>query len=200
MSHKKSLDPRAVRSRRWLQEALLELIAAKPYADISVAEISDRAGLARPTFYLHYGSKEDLLLSYLDSVFEQFYAEIAGMPFAEESSHTMSTIIFKQVAEHAALIQLILQAGNGSRLHQRFQQYIMRVFSNWLQTAESQRRSRPALELTAHYLAGASLSLITYWLTAENGYSAEVMGRVYRELTEPGLERVLFQGRLDDLV
>ena len=76
MSHKNSLDPRAVRSRQWMQAALLELLAEQPYSQIQVAEITQRAGIARPTFYLHYRSKDELLLSYLDEIFAQFYAEI----------------------------------------------------------------------------------------------------------------------------
>ena len=78
MSSKQSQDPRAIRSRRWLQESLLALIEEKPYQTITVTDITERAEISRPTFYLHYGSKDELLLSCLDNMFDQFYEEIDG--------------------------------------------------------------------------------------------------------------------------
>lgn len=54
-------DPRIVRSRRMLMEALLRLLNRKEFDDISVQEIADEATLNRATFYLHYPDKNALL-------------------------------------------------------------------------------------------------------------------------------------------
>src|ERR1700691_2916180 len=54
-------DPRIVRSRRMLIEALVRLLIKKEFEDISVQEISDEATLNRATFYLHYPDKNALL-------------------------------------------------------------------------------------------------------------------------------------------
>ena len=49
-----STDPRIVRSRRMLMEALVKLLNQKEFDHISVQEIADEATLNRATFYLHY--------------------------------------------------------------------------------------------------------------------------------------------------
>jgi AcrR family transcriptional regulator len=56
-----STDPRILRSRQMLMEALLKLLARKDFEDISVQEIADEATLNRATFYLHYPDKNALL-------------------------------------------------------------------------------------------------------------------------------------------
>jgi AcrR family transcriptional regulator len=54
-------DPRVLRSRNMLMEALFRLLNRKEFNDISVQEIADEATLNRATFYLHYPDKNALL-------------------------------------------------------------------------------------------------------------------------------------------
>ena len=54
-------DPRVLRSRRMLMEALIKLLTQKEFEDISIQEIADEATLNRATFYLHYADKNALL-------------------------------------------------------------------------------------------------------------------------------------------
>ncbi|HEV2578316.1 MAG TPA: TetR/AcrR family transcriptional regulator [Acidobacteriaceae bacterium] len=56
-----STDPRVLRSRQMLMEALLRLLNRKEFDDISIQEITDEATLNRATFYLHYPDKNALL-------------------------------------------------------------------------------------------------------------------------------------------
>jgi AcrR family transcriptional regulator len=56
-----AIDPRILRSRQMLMEALARLLDRKEFSDISVQEIADEATLNRATFYLHYADKNALL-------------------------------------------------------------------------------------------------------------------------------------------
>src|ERR1700761_4513213 len=56
-----NVDPRVLRSRQMLMEALLKLLDRKEFDDISIQEITDEATLNRATFYLHYSDKNALL-------------------------------------------------------------------------------------------------------------------------------------------
>ena len=66
-----TVDPRVVRSRRMLMEALARLLNRKEFADISVQEIADEATLNRATFYLHYPDKSALLRAMTDARFRE---------------------------------------------------------------------------------------------------------------------------------
>ena len=199
MSQKSKPDPRVLRSRKWMQTALLELLEEKSYSQIQVVEITDRAGIARPTFYLHYKSKDELLLSYLDEIFERFYIEIEPHLYGDEIARPVGTCIFEQMAANLNLIQVILEAGADTLLMRRFQRYILRVFSRFLEIQQRTDINPQVLHLTATYLAGASLALIMYWIEAELTLLPETMGRAYYELIQPGLTNVLVTGVLDYL-
>ena len=64
-----AMDPRILRSRRMLMEALAKLLSKKDFEDISVQEIADDATLNRATFYLHYPDKSALLQAMTESRF-----------------------------------------------------------------------------------------------------------------------------------
>ena len=61
----KRLDPRVVRTRQMLRDALVSLIAEKGFDALTVQDIADRATLNRATFYLHYQDKHELLINSL---------------------------------------------------------------------------------------------------------------------------------------
>lgn len=67
-------DPRILRSRRMLMDALAKLLNQKEFDDISIQEIADEATLNRATFYLHYPDKNALLQAMTDARFRDLIA------------------------------------------------------------------------------------------------------------------------------
>src|SRR6266704_6717394 len=75
-------DPRILRSRRMLMDALARLLMKKDFEDISVQEIADEATLNRATFYLHYPDKNALLQAMTESRFRDLI-ERRGITFTD---------------------------------------------------------------------------------------------------------------------
>lgn len=73
-------DPRILRSRRMLMEALVRLLTQKEFDDISIQEIADEATLNRATFYLHYPDKNALLQAMTAARFRDLIAR-RGLSF-----------------------------------------------------------------------------------------------------------------------
>ena len=63
-------DRRSQRTRQLLSTALIEVMLAKRYDEITVQDIIDRANVGRSTFYAHFLDKEDLLVSQLTRVLD----------------------------------------------------------------------------------------------------------------------------------
>lgn len=76
-----STDPRIIRSRRMLMEALFRLLTHKEFEDISIQEIADEATLNRATFYLHYPDKNALLQAMTAARFQELIAR-RGLSFS----------------------------------------------------------------------------------------------------------------------
>jgi AcrR family transcriptional regulator len=75
-------DPRIVRSRHMLMEALSKLLTQKSFDDISIQEIADEATLNRATFYLHYPDKNALLQAMAAQRFGKLIAR-RGLSFTD---------------------------------------------------------------------------------------------------------------------
>lgn len=76
-----STDPRILRSRRMLMDALFKLLTQKEFDDISIQEIADEATLNRATFYLHYPDKNALLQAMTAARFRDLIAR-RGLSFS----------------------------------------------------------------------------------------------------------------------
>src|SRR5260370_114076 len=64
-------DPRVKRTRKLLQDALLELLAEKSFDAITVQDIAERSTINRATFYAHFVDKYELFASYNREWFRQ---------------------------------------------------------------------------------------------------------------------------------
>jgi AcrR family transcriptional regulator len=66
------MDRRVQKTRKLLQDALIELVGEKGYESITIQEILDKANVGRSTFYAHFQDKDQLLHSILDRLDELF--------------------------------------------------------------------------------------------------------------------------------
>ena len=95
------VDPRVRRTRKLLQDAFRELIHEKPFTEISIQHITDRATVNRATFYAHYTDKQDLANNVVKtelqtSVFELFKQRPA---FTRQNLILFSTTVFEFLAK-----------------------------------------------------------------------------------------------------
>ena len=58
-------DPRITRTAQALEQAIVELASQRPVSQITVADLTDRAGVTRATFYNRYSSPLNLLIQVL---------------------------------------------------------------------------------------------------------------------------------------
>lgn len=72
MTDRKRERPQKAASREWITSALLTLMEEKPYRQITISELSQRADLARRTFYRHFKSIDDVLYFYLDKINDEY--------------------------------------------------------------------------------------------------------------------------------
>ncbi|MBF2482652.1 helix-turn-helix transcriptional regulator, partial [Listeria seeligeri] len=62
-----------VLSKKWIIEALLDLLKTKPYSAITITEITKRAGVARLTLYRNFENKDQILLARSNYLFEEYF-------------------------------------------------------------------------------------------------------------------------------
>lgn len=123
----------AVRSRRLICEALLELLDEKPLEKITVTDIAHRADISRGTFYLHYDSVrsviselQDAYLSHMDQFFDTL-----EIPFTPANTTVITAeclrFIYRQHPEKNILLLLHQQNSFAEKICQSFQNRILKT-------------------------------------------------------------------------
>ncbi len=66
-------DRRIKKTENAIHEAFQSLLAEKKYSEITVKELTERADITRKTFYLHYGTLDDVLYEFLSDRIENIW-------------------------------------------------------------------------------------------------------------------------------
>lgn len=61
--------------REAVEEALVQLMRDRSFGRITVSEITQRAGVARSSFYRNYASREDVLTGWMNRIYDRFFAD-----------------------------------------------------------------------------------------------------------------------------
>ncbi|WP_037604178.1 TetR/AcrR family transcriptional regulator [Streptacidiphilus rugosus] len=111
-------DPRAARTREKLRRALLDECAERPLAEVGVAALVRRAGVARATFYVHYSGLEALAVDACADVVREAVDALhawRGTPDPVSAPPAL-TAFFTSLTPHAELYRELLRPGGGGPL------------------------------------------------------------------------------------
>lgn len=178
----KKMDRRIQRTRELLQQAMIELVVEKGYEAISIQDITDRANVARTTFYLHYADKDELLFGSVRDLIEELLFAMGpgseGMPTS-----------FEHIAQHAAFYRAILGERGSPAFVSRLSDYVANVVRERMlgQMIAPDETPRLPLDFMTHYLVGAYVGIATWWLDNDMPYSAQEMAEMLDDLADKGL-------------
>jgi AcrR family transcriptional regulator len=181
---KQKIDRRVERTRQSLQNALSELILEKGYEKTTVQDVIDRANVGRSTFYAHFESLDQLLISGFEPLRAQFEDFLSGAEFDHESPWALSLTMFQQVQKQ--------QGGYITLTH--IQKFLYGYLLDHLKMGLTKRNKNVPPELLAHYVASSFIALMTWWIDNKYPLSAEKMNEIYRQLVEPGTMAMMMGG------
>jgi AcrR family transcriptional regulator len=93
--------------------ALLQLMQTKPYRDISITEITRRAGVSRMAYYRNYADKDDILLRRLEDRFlrvEAILKESSDLSERDAWEQVVSTLLNEPIMESILAARLMDKA------------------------------------------------------------------------------------------
>jgi AcrR family transcriptional regulator len=185
-SKPQKLDPRVIRTRQMLRNALIELIGEKGFSAITVQDITQRATLNRATFYLHYRDKEDLLAQSVEEILNELVTgmkecQLIDYDITDSDGNVVQPLpdlvyVFEHVTKHEKFYRVML----GKKGQQSFWFRLMDVFVNVLNSRLEQSMSheihpKVPKEILIHYAASAYLGVISWWLKHDMPYSPQYM-------------------------
>ena len=118
------VDKRVQRSKKAIKEAFLTLLFKKPFSQITVSDIAEKAKYNRGTFYANFETKDNLLDEFIQDVLQEMvyqirvpYKSIKQVNFHEMNAEDIT--LFQYFKDNAKLFRLLLS--NHIRVDFRYQ-------------------------------------------------------------------------------
>lgn len=192
-SDPRRVDRRIQRTRQLLRDALMTLVVQRGEWDsIAIQDITDQANVSRTTFYLHFRDKEDLLFTSMQDMYDSLVE--AFEPVAVDKAADPETIDFDHVAQYADFYRVMLgPKGSGAfveRVHNYLAGVIIRHVIDPLRPHMTAPPATPP-EMIAHFLAGAEIGAIRWWLATGMQQTPLEMARALNEVCVRGAFEML---------
>jgi AcrR family transcriptional regulator len=184
-------DQRVRRTRNRLGDALVELLVQKPFDDITVQHVLDRAGVSRSTFYTHYRDKNDLFLSDAEDFFENMATALSR--FGDKSERVAPVHeLFAHIAEARPFYDALVQSGRMPDVMELGLGHFARGIEQRLNEIPRARTVPPDRRgAIAHGLAGSLFSLLTWWVQHGMTSSPGEMDKLFHKLVWNGADGAL---------
>jgi AcrR family transcriptional regulator len=179
-------DQRVRRTRDRLGDALVELLIQKPFDEITVQDVLERAGVGRSTFYTHYRDKNDLFLSDAEDFFQGMATALSR--FGDKSERVAPVQeLFAHIAEVRPFYDALVESGRVHDVMELGQEHFARGIEQRLNEMPRARAipsdRRGAI---AHGLAGTLFSLLAWWVQHRMPLSPEEMDKLFHKLVWAG--------------
>jgi AcrR family transcriptional regulator len=185
------MDRRVQRTRDVLHQALISLMIQKGYEIITVQDIIDRANVGRSTFYAHYTGKQDLLISGLKNLSKNLLAyqrsALAQKGSFQERGFVFSLAFFEHVYSHRNVYHAIVGRQSGTVVFSEFRAMLGDLVRNELRTLGPNQLSDLPRNAVIHFVVGAVMSVLTWWMGERSGLSPGEANAVFRRLVLPAI-------------
>ena len=146
------LGEHVVRTR--ISKATIELMAEKPFDEITITELARRAQVARVSFYRNYSCKEDVLREIMEGQTSEFLSKWQGVRSTDPRAYTVALLAHLHRNRHQ--IGLLMRSNRMDLLRAEFD----RAFTvEGVEQSEATRR---------WFYAGGLYNLFCHW--ADEGY------------------------------
>ena len=177
---------RVARTKAAIEDAFVQLVLERGYERVAVEDISDRADLARATFYTHYPNKEAVLFSVSNRLVDDLMQRIAyqGGPWNVVRRDAIQAA-YKHAAEKPDLYRACM---SDARTRQAYvsilSRYAEQNFRDRL-TALG-RQPRVPVPVMARAFVGAHLAILEAWLAGELEGEVEALASMALDLLIAG--------------
>jgi len=194
-------DLRVRRTHAALRDALIALIPEKGFDAVTVGDITERAMVNRATFYRHYQDKYDLVASIFKEAVDTLISELGQPPDdldaicrsltefsaiarsdgAHSANHESQSSLeawvkfFEHYSRHTRLYQAMLGRRGSTWFTAQMVSYLADGLAKRSKTSKLwlPKQSGDALPLDVCLVCAANwlVSILTWWLESETGYS-----------------------------
>lgn len=203
-------DRRFVRTRAHINEAFVELVEERGIDGFTVADIADRAGINRSTFYSHYKDKDDLLrtfedefladLSDIEAKIANITTEELGLAFMDVQPLAVLVELFEYLGAHREALHALLGPNGDMRFERKLLDTVCNTLVYRVLDQKYSDNPTPLVNYYVSYFSNASLGVVRCWIEGGAKETPEEMASILMHLTfiNPG-DPIEIGGSVDTL-
>lgn len=158
----------AIRSRKLIRQAYVDLIKENPNEKISVTDIITRADINRGTFYAHYEDIHALVEEIQNEIIEKMLKFISEFHYKKFFNDPMPLLlkISKWLEEEVSMYRVLINAKGSDDFFRK----LRNIFIDQMETDSDIPmfiKGTPQFYIYAHFLAGGIINLYQIWLRGE---------------------------------
>ncbi|MGG0459977.1 TetR/AcrR family transcriptional regulator [Priestia aryabhattai] len=189
MGHSKT-DRRIIRTKRFIRDALTELMEEKGFEGVTVRDLTKKADINRGTFYLHYQDKYDLLEKSENEVIQEIKEfikkanpnEIVSANLKEQPLPFIIAL-FEYIQENARFMQVMLGPKGNPGFHLKIKEVMKTNMLEKLELIDNKMPPLVPLEHLMSYVTSAHLGVIQHWLEQDMKQSPREMALTLASMT-----------------
>lgn len=157
-----AMDPRIARTRQALRDALFELAGERPIDEISISELTDRAGTNRSTFYQHYADKGELLADVIDAIAGDL---LQSMPPELEPDGQRAVLggFMQHVVDNMAFYRRVFDNAGSVRVQHRVRERLADLLEQ-VGDRDALIAAGVPVHIAAASIAGSALAILEAWV------------------------------------
>ncbi len=185
-----------------LKKAFKELVMTEPVEKITIAQITDRAGVIRTTFYHHFQDKYQLM--------ERIVREDIIMPIGPLLENDMideaARLVFSNLCREKDLYLRLAKTSGQNSFEQITQKCIRDIFYQIIGgklkagiEAKSLKREWLSPEMVSEYYARTISYAVMYWIDMGMPYTPKELSEIYEYIISHSLQDVVDELRAGSL-
>ena len=175
----------AIRSRRLIRQAFLELLQEKKFEKITVTDIVKRADINRSTFYAHYPDVMGLVEELMDEVVSSSLQLVAELDIKDIFDDPMPFLqgLTNLGLENMEIYKMLGQSDFALRQVEKLKSILLEKANNSMNIPEAVRQST-TFHIHMHFFVGGIMNTYQQWLQGTLDCSVEdIMEQVAHMIT-----------------
>ncbi|NWK72251.1 TetR/AcrR family transcriptional regulator [Bacillus paramycoides] len=189
----KKADLRIIRTKKFIYDAFIKLIAEKGYDVITIQDITDEALINRATFYSHYKDKQDLLTKISEDALGELTSKMVLHAHVQEHQIDLSKLegilqsIFECIAKHADFYKTMLGPHGIHNFNLQMQQTIMdNLEQNCLELKLGEQDLDIPNDMVLHFITSSVVGIAIWWFQNDMKYSPKYTAQKLVKLLTKG--------------
>lgn len=185
------MDRRQQKTRKAIFSAFSTLLAEKSYNKITVQEIIDAADIGRTTFYSHFETKDALLKSLCEDLFDHIISSAFdcththGLYSDKDAPKSVFCHLLQHLQEDGNNILKLLSCESSGVFLRYFKNSLNKLIQNQFICQNKKNNINIPQDFLVNHISGSFVEMVLWWVKGGLKQSPEELDRYFRIVIEP---------------